>query len=46
MIDEPILDFEPMNERFARAMLAAGYEITSPSTLPGTRNPITGYQRD
>ena len=35
MIDEPIFDFELMDERFARAMLAAGYEITSPSSYRG-----------
>jgi hypothetical protein len=30
---------------FARAMQAAGYQITTPSTSPGTRAPRFGYER-
>ena len=36
---------EQMDERFAAAMLAAGYGSTMPSTTFGARNPIAGYLR-
>jgi len=32
--------------RFAAAMTRAGYEITAPSSRPGTRSPIAGYTRE
>jgi hypothetical protein len=34
---------EEMNERFVAAMQAAGHAATTPSTIAGTRNPISGY---
>jgi len=33
-----------MNARFIEACKAAGYQATSPSTVPGTKKPIVGYQ--
>jgi len=34
-----------MGARFAAAMTRAGYEITEPSSRPGTKAPIAGYRR-
>ena len=34
-----------MHDAFTAAMCAAGYEITEPSSRPGTRAPILGYRR-
>jgi hypothetical protein len=34
-----------MDARFAAAMARAGYEITTPSSRPGTKAPILGYRR-
>ena len=40
------LQRERMNAAFLAAMQAAGYGLTAPSTVAGTRNPILGYQRE
>ena len=37
---------EAQDARFVAAMQAAGYELTAPSTVAGTRCPISNYQRD
>ena len=42
---EPVQLIE-MDARFAAAMTRAGYEITAPSSRPGTRSPIAGYTRE
>jgi hypothetical protein len=35
-----------MDAQFCAAMQRAGFSLTSPSTVPGTRAPIVGYRRD
>jgi hypothetical protein len=35
-----------MDAAFVEAMTKAGYTITSPSTVHGTKCPVVGYQRD
>ena len=35
-----------MDAAFAIAMMRAGYEITTPSSVPGTKAPIAGYRRE
>jgi hypothetical protein len=47
-LDEPVwryVDHELMDERFASAMQAAGFQLTAPSTCPGTKAPRSGYER-
>jgi hypothetical protein len=39
------LEHERMDAAFCTAMQRAGHAITAPSTYPGTRTPIAGYQR-
>jgi hypothetical protein len=39
-------DLVVMDAAFTAAMQAAGYEITAPSSRPGTRTPIVGYRVD
>jgi hypothetical protein len=34
-----------MQEQFVAAMTRVGYAITAPSTAPGTKAAIAGYQR-
>jgi hypothetical protein len=34
-----------MDAAFAAAMTRSGYEITEPSTAPGTKRPLLGYRR-
>jgi hypothetical protein len=36
---------ERMNQAFVAAMVAAGHNITAPSTHPGTIRPVANYQR-
>ena len=40
------LERQTMEARFAAAMTRAGYPITVPSTVFGTRSPVANYQRD
>jgi hypothetical protein len=35
-----------MQEQFIAAMQRAGYEVTTPSSRPGTQRPIVGYRRE
>jgi hypothetical protein len=35
-----------MDAAFVAAMQQAGYQLTAPSTVHGTKAPIIGYQRD
>jgi hypothetical protein len=39
------LEHERMDATFGKAMEAAGYSSTMPSTCFGTKAPIAGYQR-
>jgi hypothetical protein len=39
------LEHQRMDAAFVAAMQCAGYTLTSPSTLPSTRAPISGYRR-
>ena len=39
-------DYEDMDDKFVRAMRAAGFRVTECSTKPGTRAPVAGYRSD